>query len=124
MLVTWIKSESEKSEKRLSGGIDTMETSNYRFIPLSYCVQSYSKINYSPKSAWADKFLASAFDKNLVSFDNAQALDEFLINGNEPGIEFDDSLKVITEFIRSNFNLIDFDDSRIQLNHQMYSVTS
>lgn len=70
-----------------------------------------SKIVYSPKSAWVEEYLNIAFNDFLMelelefeSFDSAQTLDNYL-NSVQPrnvlGIEFDDSLIVITRFIRN-----------------------
>lgn len=96
IVFTWIKSTFRQDAS-------SIYTSTYPLEPFSSCYtydERLSKISYSPKSAFLEEFFASAFSDTLLefeSFDNAQALDEFLCTEqprNVLGIEFDDSLKV------------------------------
>ncbi|KAJ6644467.1 Phospholipid-transporting ATPase ABCA3 [Pseudolycoriella hygida] len=76
-------------------------SSNRLNSQLNYCYtydDSLSKITFSPRSVWIEEFLKSTLSESSVeieSFDNAEAMNEFLVveqPGNVFGIEFDDSL--------------------------------
>lgn len=96
IIFSWIKSTFVYDESSLY----TYEN-EFRPIRSCYGIDDYvSKIYYSPNGAWIDGLMSSAFNDSLLeleSFDNANALDEYLSAAqprNVYGIQFDDSLKV------------------------------
>ncbi len=122
---TWVRSNFRDDDSRLYHYTERLEpyTSCYAYDDLIL------KIAYSPTSEWVDEYLKGAFNDTSVleyeSFDNAQALDEYLMV-EQPrtvlGIEFDDLLKVIytnTQFSKSQSGLdsVVLDFFRMQLTY-------